>query len=327
MAAAVATFFHRAVAIEDRDGALVAIFAPPDSPASTVTAARYEAHRGAAALRSEIPGGGSLVFIGEAPPSELEEAAAGRVAILLALEFARETAVRRVQDRGREALPAAGPPWVVVMARQIVAGDDVGVRDDRRRRVAQLAPARRLLLRGDAASVELRAIAAVSPEDPRGLGLAGRISQVLGRPVAVSRPFDEPTARPQADAEARSVLEAADELEGRSAPPAVLRADRLPAYRLLGGLHNLPDGERHARALLAPLLTGSTVRQAVRLATLRAVLDGSGPAEAAASLGVHRNTIAYRIRALEATTGWDLSDPDLRLALALATRFVRTPQT
>jgi DNA-binding PucR family transcriptional regulator len=215
------------------------------------------------------------------------------------------------------------------MARQVVPGEatPLDVREERRRLVARLAPARRLLLRGDASSVELRAIAAATPDDPLGLDLAGRVADVIGRSVAVSRAFDEPTARPQADAEARALLEAADELAGLEPPLKVLRADRLAVYRMLGGLHNLPDGERHARALLAPVLKGSPQRRDQRLTTLRALVDGGGPAQVAAALAVHRNTVAYRIRSIEAATGWDLSDPDLRLALGIALRIVQKAQS
>jgi PucR family transcriptional regulator, purine catabolism regulatory protein len=59
------------------------------------------------------------------------------------------------------------------------------------------------------------------------------------------------------------------------------------------------------------------------LATLRAVLDQPGLAEAAVSLGVHRNTVAYRVRRIEEATGWRLADPELRLPLALALRLVQ----
>ena len=327
MAAAIAGFFRRAVAIENADGSLVALHAPGDPPTAAVAAARYEARRGRVALRRELPGGGALALLGEGPVSELEAAGAERVAGLVAMEFSRDSALRRVRDRG-ETMPAEGPPWVVLMSRQSIPGEETTIaeRERRREKVNRLGSARRLLLRGDAQSVELRVIAAATRDDPRGLELAERIADVLGRPVAVSKSFDAPTARPQADAEARALLEAADEMAGLQSPPAVLRADRLAMYRLLGSLHNLPDGERHARALLAPVLDGSSARRAARVATLRALLDGAGPAEAAASLGVHRNTIAYRIRALEAATGWDLADRDLRLALGVALRLVRNAQ-
>ena len=60
-----------------------------------------------------------------------------------------------------------------------------------------------------------------------------------------------------------------------------------------------------------------------RLATLRALLDQPGLAEAAATLGVHRNTIAYRVRRIEALTGWSLADPEVRFPIALALRLVQ----
>jgi DNA-binding PucR family transcriptional regulator len=62
------------------------------------------------------------------------------------------------------------------------------------------------------------------------------------------------------------------------------------------------------------------------LATLRAVLDHPGMAEAAAALGIHRNTLAYRLAVIERRTGWSMSDPLVRFGLALAIRFVQTDQ-
>jgi len=37
---------------------------------------------------------------------------------------------------------------------------------------------------------------------------------------------------------------------------------------------------------------------------------------------VHRNTTAYRVRRIEELTGWDLREPDLRLALSIALRIL-----
>jgi DNA-binding PucR family transcriptional regulator len=88
---------------------------------------------------------------------------------------------------------------------------------------------------------------------------------------------------------------------------------------------NLPDGQRQARDLLAPILVGRESVQDERLRTLRAVLESASLAEAAARLGIHRNTIAYRVGRLEAMGGWDFADPDLRVALSLATRVLRRP--
>jgi DNA-binding PucR family transcriptional regulator len=100
----------------------------------------------------------------------------------------------------------------------------------------------------------------------------------------------------------------------------------LAAYRLLRGVQALPDGPRHARTLLEPLLAGRPDIRREHLETLRAVLEQPGLAEAAAALGVHRNTVAYRVRRIEALTGWRLTDPELRLPLALALELVPTDQ-
>lgn len=237
--------------------------------------------------------------------------------------------------RASERLPAEGPPWVVIVARQLdedaptTAAQRERIRDQLRR----FEPARRLSLRGDASSLELRAVAAPDPADPGGLRLAGRISRHLGRPVAASLPFSSAEERAVREAQARATLEAYALLPapnrptaGQGSASAVAREALLPAYQLLAALPAMPDAERHARALLAPLLTTRPTRDAQALATLRAVLDHPGMAEAAAALGIHRNTLAYRLAGLERRTGWQLSDPALRFALALAVRLVQIDQ-
>jgi hypothetical protein len=262
---------------------------------------------------------------------ELEQVVVARIAGLLALELSREEAVRRARDQARraEALPAGGPPWVVLLARQRIPGaeDDSAPererRDAVRRELRLLAPARRLALRGDADSLEIRAVLAVDAgtgSDSEGRAVAARMASFLDRTVAISRPFGSPVDRPAAEAEARATLESA---EGLAEPPRVARAARLPVYRLLGGLHNLPDGERLAGALLEPLLRGRADVRREHLATLRAVLDHGGVNEAAAALGVHRNTVAYRVRRIEDLTGWRLSDAEMRVPLAVALRIMQ----
>jgi hypothetical protein len=362
LAAAIAGFLGRPVAIEGRGGATLAVHVPPDVPWGAAAVAAYHRRRRSAAIRIALPipgdpgaSSGALALLGDRPATELERVATARIAGLVALELARDEALgRAVEIARREPLPADGPPWVVIVARQAPAGLDAPSPDDDlawalerspsragdrvaearreavrretlrreavRRELRSLAPARRLSLRGDVQSVELRIVAAVDPSDADGSAVAGQIGGLLGRIVAVSRPFTMHAGRSAAEADARSTLEA---VEALTTPPPVARADRLPAYRLLGNLHNLPDGSRQARALLAPLLRGRPDVRRERLATLRAVLDQPGLAEAAASLGVHRNTVAYRIRRIEAATGWRLADPELRLPLALALRLVQ----
>lgn len=358
LAAAIAGFLGRPVAIEGRGGATLAVHVPPDVPWAAAAVAAYHRRRRSAATRIGLPipgdpgaSSGALALLGERPPSELERVVTARITGLVALELARDEALgRAVEIARREPLPSDGPPWVVIVARQAPAGrDGVGAdlerggpigrtaaridgdlreshrretlrRDALRREVRSLAPARRLSLRGDVQSVEIRIVAAIDASDADGAAIGARIGELLGRIVAVSRPFETNAGRSSAEADARATLEAAEALAN---PPAVARADRLPAYRLLGSLHNLPDGNRQARALLAPLLRGRPDVRRERLATLRAVLEQPGVAEAAAALGVHRNTVAYRIRRIEAATGWRLADPELRLPVALALRLVQ----
>lgn len=335
----IGSFLGRAVALEGRRGEAIVVHAPADLADGAAAVARYHGRRRLAALRVPLPGvpgsgtegggssAGSLALLGERPASELERVVAERVAGLLALELTRAEAVRRASDTGPrgETLPADGPPWVVIVARQVVAGDGLSgaQREELRRDIRLLGPGRRMALRGNAESLELRIVAVADETNALGLELAGRIAERLGRTVAVSRTFAERGVRPTAEAEARATLEAAELLADA---PKLARADRLPAYRLLASLHTMPDGARHARSLLESLLAGRPDVRREHLATLRAVLEQPGLAEAAAALGVHRNTVAYRVRRIESLTGWRLSDPSLRLPLALALRFVQTDQ-
>ncbi len=329
----VATFLGRAVVLESARGEAIVVHAPAEAPAAAAEAARYRAQGGAGpepALRIDLPAakgpGGRLAVLGPEPPSDLARVALPRVAGLLALELARDDAVRRAADRARRAepLPSDGPPWVILLARQRDAGPDGDSRPDRetreavRRELRLLAPARQLSLRGDADSLEIRAIVAADEEGA--LELASRAAAFLGRSVAISRPFGSQGERPAAEAEARATLEAAAALES---PPSVARAARLAFYRMLGAVHKVPDGARLAEDLLRPLLGGRPDVRRERLLTLRALLDHGGIGEAAAALGVHRNTVSYRLRAIEKATGWHLGDPELRLPLAVALRFVQ----
>ncbi len=332
LVAAIGTFLGRAVVIEGRRGDPIAVHTPEDLPSTAAAVASYLGRpSGGAAMRIAIPAPpgersprGRLILLGEEPPSELERIAMDRVAALLGLELARVAAERQAGEgaRRRDPLPADGPAWVVLLASQGSAGapDDIAAREATRAEIRMLMSPRRLLLRGSSESLELRLVAAAPPDDPAALAIAERIAAFLGRTVAISRPFSEPGARPAAEAAARATLEAADLLVDS---PRVVRAVRLPAYRLLGNIRNLPDGIRQARELLAPILVGGPERQRDRLETLRAVLGSASLGEAAIRLGVHRNTVAYRVSRLEALGDWDLSDPDLRFTLELAARLMQ----
>lgn len=171
-----------------------------------------------------------------------------------------------------------------------------------------------LLVEGDAGGATLAALG-------EAVVAAGGVAFELGRtdPVALERRLiseliEQPSVTDDAVASVASV--AADD-------DGPLPAYRPAVDRLLRQLDALPDGAFNARELLAPILVGSASAQRRRLATLRAVLGSASHGEAAARLGVHRNTVTYRIARLEERAGWDLTDPDLRLALQVALRLVQ----
>ncbi len=334
LAASIGAALGRGVAIEGPHGDRLALHVPADHPDAAAAVTRYLARPSNVAMRTEIPaaaddaaGGGAFVLLGADPANEFERIAAERIVPLLALELARADAVRQAREETRRAdpLPTDGPPWVVLLAGQgaSTGPEAIEAREAIRAGLRQLIPTSRVTLRGTAESLELRLVAAATPDDPAGLVTAERVAAFIGRPVAVSRPFVEAGSRPAAEAATRATLEAGEALHPT---PSVLRAERLPAYLLLGNLHNLPDGLRDARDLLAPILMGPTATQATRLATLRAVLESASLGDAADRLSVHRNTIAYRVERLEALGGWDLADADLRFALEVAVRLVQDAQ-
>jgi hypothetical protein len=330
--AAIGGFLHRAVALEGRRSDTIALHAPADVPDAAAAVAAYLARPLSGGKRVPLPGApgetapaGWLVLLGERPISDLETVATERVAPLLSLELLVESQVRRARDESArgEALPSDGPPWIVLVARQPESITGEPGREEIRGELRFRFAARRLSLRGTSESLDLRAIAALEPADPLGLRVASRVAEFLGRTVALSEPFNEPGGRPTEEANARATLDAAERL---AEPPLVARADRLAAYRLLASLGSLPDDRMQATALLEPLLGGRPASVRERLATLRAVLDHGTAGEAANRLGIHRNTLAYRVRNLEARTGWDLGDPELRLALSVAVRVVQSAQ-
>lgn len=340
--AAVAAFIGRAVAIERPRGRPLAVHVPSDVPGVASAAAAYIARPLRAVLRVGLPDvygePGALVLLGHEPPTELERAVAERAAGFLALELrrtVRDAASPHPIRMGRHGLPSEGPPWVSIVARQIIAErpSPLEERQSLRAALRRLAPARRLTMRGDATSLELRLVGVADDADPLGLALAERVASVAERQVAVSRPFHDPDERALAEAEARATLESSAGLDpepwavaSSAAVHRVVHAVDLPAYRLLGAVHDIPDGQRQARALLAPLLEGSAAKVSARLDTLRAILDTPALSAAALGLGIHRNTLAYRLKRMEALTGWDLDDPTVRFAVGMALRIVRNAQ-
>jgi sugar diacid utilization regulator len=118
--------------------------------------------------------------------------------------------------------------------------------------------------------------------------------------------------------EARAAVAAALASDRRNVP---VRFDSTGLRRVLLQWYALDDARELATRLLEPLdrLGERQGREAVR--TLRAYLDGHcSISRAAQTLGLHRNTVGYRIGRILDLLDVDLDDPEQRLMLQLACR-------
>jgi hypothetical protein len=124
----------------------------------------------------------------------------------------------------------------------------------------------------------------------------------------------------------RSLAEATDAAKLAADRPAsghFVHIDRLGLAQLLLAWTQTDTFVPAARRLLEPLLDG----QDHLLETLLVYLDSeSSTSGAAATLGVHRNTVNERIAKIRRLLRVDLTDPETRLALHLAARTVTLPE-
>lgn len=93
----------------------------------------------------------------------------------------------------------------------------------------------------------------------------------------------------------------------------------LGVFRLLFAAESLPEFAEFHDHTLGVLIGHDAVHHSDFVATLRAFFASNcGPKEAALRMGVHRNTILYRLGRIAILTGYDLDDADVRLRLQLA---------
>jgi len=97
------------------------------------------------------------------------------------------------------------------------------------------------------------------------------------------------------------------------------RFDDLGIYRLLFAARDLPELRGFHDESLSALIDYDRQHGAELVRTLGAFFAARcGPKETAAILGVHRNTVLYRLERIRELTGFDLDDADVRLRLHLA---------
>jgi purine catabolism regulator len=93
----------------------------------------------------------------------------------------------------------------------------------------------------------------------------------------------------------------------------------LGVYRLIFAAESLPELHELYAGALGPLLDYDRQNGAELVTTLDAFFAANAsPKEAATRLGVHRNTVLYRLDRIREITGYDLEDAALRLRLQLA---------
>jgi purine catabolism regulator len=120
----------------------------------------------------------------------------------------------------------------------------------------------------------------------------------------------------QSHQEAKQALTMSRRLYG---PGQVTRFEDLGIYRLLFAARELPELRSFHDDALTALIDYDRQHGAELLRTLGAFFAGRcGPKETAAILGVHRNTVLYRLERIRELTGFDLDDADVRLRLQLA---------
>ncbi len=150
--------------------------------------------------------------------------------------------------------------------------------------------------------------------------LSAAVAARLGAPVSVGvgRPIRGAEGIPDAFREAQGALTLGIRLFG---PGRVTYFSDLGVHRLLLALDGAPELQTFSREMLGKLLAHDRRGDGELIRTLEAYFAGrNSPTEAAARLHLHRNTLLYRLRRIQAITGLDLEDSETRLALHLALR-------
>jgi sugar diacid utilization regulator len=165
---------------------------------------------------------------------------------------------------------------------------------------------------------------AVILEVPKHLDDAGAIEWIRNRLItvlatlspderlcaAISTLIDAPSDDHRAYREARQVLKCMRE-HLPDAGPSVLAADDIGAARLLLASASREEVRQFARDTFGPLLDEGTVKSEELLATLEAFLRrGRNVRECSDELGVHPNTVRYRLAGIERLTGLAVTTDD-----------------
>lgn len=136
--------------------------------------------------------------------------------------------------------------------------------------------------------------------------------------VGVGGVCQGPAGFPRSHREATLALKVQDAMR---TPDGATVFDDLGIYRMLAEVEDTSSVERFVREWLGPLLDYDATKGAELVPTLTQYLEcGRSYDSTAEAVGVHRNTLKYRLRRIREISGRDLGDPGTCFNLQLATR-------
>jgi sugar diacid utilization regulator len=209
-----------------------------------------------------------------------------------------------------------GPPHQVAVLEvtgQFPAGEDVLLATRRALRQRHL-PA---LLGTLAGTVVIVAPGGDTDWEALRLATVAQLGGVGGR-LGVGEPYPRPSLLP------RSLREAQLALRLQKATSAAERTSAfadLDVLRMLASVQDLGDVEGYVAKWLGALADYDERKHTQLVRTLTKYLQHGGGYEASScALSVHRSTLKYRLQRIRELTGFDLTDPETRFNLELATR-------
>ncbi|MGP3989329.1 PucR family transcriptional regulator [Streptomyces sp. 3N207] len=163
--------------------------------------------------------------------------------------------------------------------------------------------------------IDRASLRALVPSAPNTTPVAPTQAAALGWTLGFSAPVPV-TKLSSADAQAERALERAIASE---APAVIHHTDAQTLHALVAAT----DAREHARARFAPLFQAAAPGARVLLRTLRTWLTFHGTWDrTAAALDIHRNTVRHRLARVAELLDVDLQDPDVRMELWFALRWL-----
>ncbi len=136
--------------------------------------------------------------------------------------------------------------------------------------------------------------------------------------IGVSSPCNRPDDFPRAQGQAQLALKMQ---ASTNSPEQVTVFEDLGVYKLLAEIADIGSVEGFVQRWLGPLLDYDTGKNGQLVETLTAYLESGGSYDATArAISTHRSTLRYRLQRVREITGYDLTDPNTRFNLQLATR-------